>query len=70
MAAHAAMNVEQLHRYLLLVLLHLQLLVVRHGLQPVVPVADGMVGAAGQPLRDIVPVAASKQAGRQASARR
>ncbi len=48
---------------MILVLLRLQVLVVHHGLQPVVPVADSVIGAAGQPLCNLVP-RGGRQAGR------
>lgn len=53
----------QLHHHLVLVLLRLQVLVMHHGLQPVVPVADSVIGAAGQPLCNLVP-RGGRQAGR------
>ena len=55
--------------HLSLVLLRLHLLVVHHGLKPVVPVADGVVGAAGQPLCNLVPAVAGGRAGVGATAR-
>ena len=69
-AHSAAMHLGQLRPRLVLILLRLQVLVMHHGLQPVVPVADGVIGAAGQPLRNLVPAVAGRQAGRQASVRR
>ena len=59
----------QLPHHLALVLLRLHLLVVHHGLEPVVPVADGVIGAAGQPLRNLVPAVAGGRAGVGATAR-
>ena len=59
----------QLHHHLVLVLLRLQVLVMHHGLQPVVPVADSVIGAAGQPLCNLVP-RGGRQAGRLAGRRR
>ena len=55
--------------HLALVLLRLHLLVVHHGLEPVVPVADGVIGAAGQPLCNLVPAVAGGRAGVGATAR-
>ena len=65
-ARSATMHVGQLHHHLVLVLLRLQVLVMHHGLQPVVPVTDGVIGAAGQPLCNLVPAVAGRQAGGQA----
>ena len=59
----------QLPHHLALVLLRLHLLVVHHGLQPVVPVADGVIGAAGEPLCNLVPAVAGGRAGVGATAR-